>query len=186
MRRRLERERCWWQHSAHSSVGGPAARVAASHLIPPGLSGERGSPRAHLTTGRVPTGSAGPPAWLVGRPEAAEALRETRPKRAEGDPSSRLRRVNGMKPRGAATGRRPDAFGAVYVTFTHREGPEPTPPSRNGRVTADFQRSIHLLGFRVRGAESAAWLTQRNLAAQIGPRQDRGTLMIYLDDSAPA
>ena len=46
-------------------------------------------------------------------------------------------------------GRRPDAFGAVYVTFTHREGPEPTPPSRNGRVTADFQRSIHLLGFRV-------------------------------------
>ena len=153
VRRRLERERCGWPHSAHSLVGGPAARVAALHLIPPGLSGERGSPRAHLTTGRVPTGSAGPPAWLVGRPEAAEALRETRPKRAEGDPSSRLRRVNGMKPRGAATGRRPDAFGAVYVTFTHREGPEPTPPSRNGRVTADFQRSIHLLGFRVTGPE---------------------------------
>ena len=151
VRRRLEHERCGWPHSAHSSVGGPAARDAAMHRIPSGLSGERGPPRAHLTTGRVPTGSAGPPAWLVGRPEAAEAPRETRPKRAEGDPSSRLRRVNGMKPRGAAMGRRPDAFGAVYVTFTHREGPEPTPPSRNGRVTADFQRSIHLLGFRVQG-----------------------------------
>ena len=145
----LERERCGWPHSAHSLVGGPAARVAALHVIPPSLIGGRGSPRAHLTSSREPTASAGPPAWLVGRPEAAEAPRETRPKWAEGDPSSRLRRVNGVKPRGAATGRRPDAFGAVYVTFTHREGPEPTPPSRNGRVTADFQRSIHLLGFRV-------------------------------------
>ena len=145
----LERERCGWPHSAHSLVGGPAARVAALHLIPPGLSGERVSPRAHLTTGRVPTGSAGPPAWLVGRPEAAEAPRETRPKWAEGDPSSRLRRVNGVKPRGAATGRRPDAFGAVYGTFTIREGPEPTPPSRNARVTADFQPSVHLLEFGV-------------------------------------
>ena len=83
------------------------------------------------------------------RPEAAEAPRETRPKWAECDPSSRLRRIKFLKPRGAATGRRPNAFGAVYVDFIPREGPQPTPPSRDGRVTADFQPSVHLLGFGV-------------------------------------
>ena len=48
-------------------------------------------------------------------------------------------------------GRRPDAIGGVKPFVCTWEGPEPTPPSRNGRVTADFQRSIHLLGFRVFG-----------------------------------
>ena len=51
--------------------------------------------------------------------------------------------------RGAGMGRRPDAIGGVKPFVCTWEGPEPTPPSRNGRVTADFQRSIHLLGFRV-------------------------------------
>ena len=68
VRRRLERERCGWPHSAHSSVGGPAARDAAMHRIPSGLSGERGPPccgrrtweaplRMSLTSRSSPSGS---------------------------------------------------------------------------------------------------------------------------------